>query len=185
MLIDNRILYNAYTLGLNDSRYTINIPFICHLCGRCCNWGYPPPKINENPLHPIRYPYNKNNINKLMEETLHKLMTSKPCVFYENNSCKIYPYRPNVCRYFPLGRVERETKTNEILCPGRTRFNEIETNITQQHDIYVKATKHKKIENINTEYSPTNKQWEETVTSFNKSKPNDKEIKIFLQVNKK
>ncbi|MBD3173016.1 hypothetical protein GF326_11145 [Candidatus Bathyarchaeota archaeon] len=181
MLIDNRILYNTYTFGLKNSKYTINIPFICHQCGRCCKWGYPPPKINETPLHPIRYP---NNKNKLLKEMIHKLMTSKPCFFYEDNSCKIYPYRPNICRYYPLDKVEREPKTNKILCPGRTRFDEIETSITQQHDVYVKETHHKKIENINTEYPPTKKQWNEIVKSFYRSNPNETETKIFLQINK-
>lgn len=116
---------------------------------------------------------------------IHKLMTSKPCFFYEDHSCKIYPYRPKVCRYYPLGKVERETKTNKILCPGRTRFDEIETSITQQHEVYVKETQHKKICNINTEYYPTNKQWEKTINRFYKTNPNEKEIKIFLQINKK
>jgi Fe-S-cluster containining protein len=184
MLIDNRILYNTYTLGLMNSRYTINLPFICHQCGICCNWGYPPPKINENTLHPIRYSNNKNGKNKLMNEMIHKLMTSKPCIFYKNKACKIYPYRPKECRYYPLVRVKSEIETNEVLCPGRKRFDEIETVITQQHDVYLKETHHKKICNINTEHSPTNKQWDETVNNFHTSNPNKKEIKIFLQINK-
>lgn len=168
-----------------NSRYTINIPFKCQQCGRCCSWGYPPPKNNEIPLPPMAYSSNKNGKNILTKEMVNKLMTSKPCLFYEDHSCKIYPYRPSMCRFYPLVRVERDKITNEVLCPGRIRFDEIEHIITQQQDGYTKKAYHKKICDINIEYSPTNKQWDQTINNYYKSNPNENEIELFLQINKK
>lgn len=185
MLSDNRILYNAYTLGLMNSRYTINIPFNCQQCGRCCAWGYPPPKINETPLPFMAYSSNKNGKKGPTKEMVNKLMTSKPCLFYEDHSCKIYPNRPNICRFYPLGRVERDKKTNEVLCPGRIRFDEIEHIITRQQDEYLKKPCHKKICDINIEYFPSNKQWAKTINNYYKSNPDEKEIELFLQINKR
>ncbi|MBD3171203.1 hypothetical protein GF326_01900 [Candidatus Bathyarchaeota archaeon] len=141
--------------------------------------------MNENALPLIGYPNNKSKKEKYKKELYVKLMTSEPCLFYENGSCKIYPYRPDGCRFYPLGRVERDLKTNEVLCPGRKRFDEIETNITQKYGTYKKTPYHKEIGEINIEYPPKDEQWEETLNNFNKSKPNQNEIKLFLKTNKR
>jgi len=185
MSIDNRILYNSYDLDLLGSRFTINIPFICHRCGRCCGWGYPAEKMCENALPLIGYSNDENGKEQFMKEMYHKLRTTKPCIFYENNSCKIYSSRPKECRYYPLGRDERDPETNEALCPGRVRFNEIANNILQKYDGYRSLPYHKELNIIKIEYPPTDKQWQETLNNYYKSNPSDKEIMLFLKVNKR
>jgi len=57
----------------------------------------------------------------------------KYCFYYdiENKKCKIYPYRPAVCKYFPLKASQKPNKMPEIAtkCHSIKQFVEKEFNI--------------------------------------------------------
>ena len=94
----------------------ILIPFECEMCGKCCELlsqcvYIPKDKklILENGI------IVSNDIIEQIHVDTNTPILIKPCPFYKNGRCTIYPYRPKSCREFPL--------TNDldrgINCPAR------------------------------------------------------------------
>jgi len=84
-------------------RVEVLIPFECEMCGKCC----------ENLSQCVYLPKEKKLIlendvivsNDVIEqihiESNYPILI-KPCPFYRDKRCTIYPNRPRSCREFPL-----------------------------------------------------------------------------------
>ncbi|MEM4727267.1 MAG: YkgJ family cysteine cluster protein [Candidatus Bathyarchaeia archaeon] len=82
----------------------------CLKCGECCRRNTP---INihkreaERIAAHLRMPYKEfKRRYRLKVRGDHTLdLPAAPCPFLKGNLCSIYPIRPDVCRYFPIGRM--------------------------------------------------------------------------------
>lgn len=112
--------------------FTLNIPFVCNNCGRCCSQiGFP---IGEALLRKIG-----DYLNLKPEEIEQNYLRTgdeeqggcvlAPCPFLRYNMCSIYPVRPEGCKFFPLAL---DFKDYGIGCEGLKRLRELEQNITEE-----------------------------------------------------
>ena len=89
--------------------FTLNIPFFCQECGNCCRaTSFPAPDQLESLIQSLdidqSLPHNSlpNRDTKDRFLFINSLKHTKPCHFFQNNVCIIYPHRPNYCReWFP------------------------------------------------------------------------------------
>ena len=79
------------------------IPFECEMCGKCCEvlsqCVYIPKEkklILENEII-----VSEDVIERIHIDSNNPILI-KPCPFYKNGRCTIYPNRPKSCREFPL-----------------------------------------------------------------------------------
>ncbi|MCW4025518.1 MAG: YkgJ family cysteine cluster protein [Candidatus Bathyarchaeota archaeon] len=90
--------------------WSINLPFLCDICGVCCtlddflNAG----EINANPteyteIHAkIRALFDKLGVMwEADQDKYENYITHTSCPFLVNNTCSIYEIRPEGCRLFP------------------------------------------------------------------------------------
>jgi hypothetical protein len=98
---------------LKDS--TINVPFVCQKCGKCCkelsHVLFDPERRKiivengeeiENFLGLSFYEtLEEIELNTPLAHLTHFIMLN-PCPFLKDGKCMVYPVRPNSCRLFPL-----------------------------------------------------------------------------------
>ena len=126
----------------------IRIPFVCQQCGKCCK------ELGRVVVDPttckiyledhekaIDY-FDIKEIKKLQKEGI-KHPVIVPCPFFENNKCKIYPFRPESCRKFPLTPDE----DLGVGCPALKRLKEIIKKLSHEEKIKIKYC-FEKLENI-------------------------------------
>jgi Fe-S-cluster containining protein len=79
------------------------VSFKCIRCGECCKDI--PLYISEVAMFKyilqLEDKWKESNLEYHEDRSLYKL--KGPCPFLENSICKIYSFRPNTCRIFPLG----------------------------------------------------------------------------------
>jgi len=184
------ILYKSYQIWIPSHSFTVNIPFICKQCGRCCRWGYPSNSFDEEILPFLGYSKEKEGKNKFFKDFNieiedGKITNTKPCRFFENKMCKIYPYRPEGCRSYPLAdQVERNPNTNEPCCPGALRFEQIEIALViKKYDAIIESVYNSNIDGIIVESLPSSEQWKILKKDFLKSEPTPRELQLFLLLN--
>ncbi|MFO7966911.1 MAG: YkgJ family cysteine cluster protein [Archaeoglobaceae archaeon] len=110
--------------------FTLNIPFVCQNCGRCCSQiGFP---IGEAILPKIG-----NHLNITPEDVEERYLKTgdedngrvlAPCPFLKYNMCSIYPVRPEGCKFFPLAL---DFKDYGIGCEGLKRLRELEEKLIE------------------------------------------------------
>lgn len=184
------ILYKSYHILSISPSFTVNIPFICKQCGRCCRWGYPSNGFDEEILHFLSYSIDAVGKKKFykdfnVEFQNGKIKKTEPCRFYKNNQCMIYPSRPEGCMSYPLAdQVERNPSTNEPCCPGALRFEHIETVLViEKYDAIIESVYNSSIDGIIVECPPSSEQWKILKEDFLKSEPTSRELQLFLRVN--
>jgi Fe-S-cluster containining protein len=127
------ILYERLKIHTKQGSVTINIPFVCQKCGKCCREiGFP---IGWQSFREIA-----RFLKIPMEELLVyiKLNELKPCPFLKNDLCSIYPVRPGGCKLFPL---LVEFKDQGIGCPGLKRIREVEDLLREEHANFISRSK--------------------------------------------
>jgi Fe-S-cluster containining protein len=184
------ILYKSYQIGDLPHSFTVNLPYICEQCGRCCRWRYPSNSFDIEILPFLGYSVDNegkekffNDFNIVFEDG--QILNTEPCRFYKINQCIIYPYRPENCKSYPLSdHLERNPITNEPCCPGARRFEQIETVLViEKYDSIIERAYNSSIDGIIVEFPPSSEQWKTLKKDFHKSEPTDVELKLFLRVN--
>lgn len=113
--------------------YPANVYFTCSKCGLCCG------DTSKKTRHVLLL---KSDVEKIAEHTkqpidqfAHKTCGSAPyffemhknpingkCIFLKDNHCKIYQYRPLICRFYPIELTTNETGKPvfkaTLECPG-------------------------------------------------------------------
>lgn len=96
----------------NDLSLILASTFACEKCGNCCRISTPITLTIEDPARI------SISLNMKMKEFIREYarrdgpllrLRSRycaPCIFLENNSCKIYEARPTVCRQYPFNTGE-------------------------------------------------------------------------------
>lgn len=92
--------------GPSDYELAENNPQWCSHCGTCCTKSSPI-FIHKDEINPLTLlkPSLKDEIIKNSQYPEHFMFKEDlPCKFHnsENNRCKIYDFRPQVCRTYPL-----------------------------------------------------------------------------------
>ncbi|MFW9902962.1 MAG: YkgJ family cysteine cluster protein [Candidatus Thorarchaeota archaeon] len=105
--------------------FTLNIPFLCQKCGQCCKEiSFPDPKSFNSLIEFFKIDIQllgKQFINNHEKKDYSKLITElcqvKPCVFLQEDLCRIYSRRPQLCReWYPRIRSK---------CPAYHLHNEM------------------------------------------------------------
>jgi Fe-S-cluster containining protein len=95
---------------------------LCRKCGECCRRNNPILLSRSEVAVIAKYlgiPYKKLKKRlKLIpaQPQGHFHMPAGPCPFLKRNRCSIYPVRPEVCRFFPVGKIVQEL---ELIDEGR------------------------------------------------------------------
>lgn len=104
--IDTMIFTSFDVLTRFGGSFTLNIPYFCQQCGQCCKEiSFPDPKSFK---HVIKFfkidiqllskQFIKNANRKERSEEITELCQVKPCVFLQEDLCRIYSMRPLICR---------------------------------------------------------------------------------------
>jgi Fe-S-cluster containining protein len=85
------ILYKSYHIESTQPSFTVNLPFICDKCGRCCRWGYPSNSFDRELLPFLGYSIDKKGQEKFYQDfnigiEEGKIINSEPCRFYDKNN---------------------------------------------------------------------------------------------------
>ncbi len=129
--------------------FTLNIPFVCQSCGRCCSQiGFP---IGEAILSKIG-----GYLDLTPEEVEERYLRIRddedngrvlaPCPFLIYKMCSIYPVRPEGCKFFPLAH---DFKDYGIGCEGLKRLRELEEKLTEDCSEIISRSKAVELEKAN------------------------------------
>ncbi len=193
------IIYSRFEVLTEDGgMYTLNLPIYCQQCGQCCrDVSFPEPELFDSTLKLtldlklITLDYLKQFNNK----SNCSLASIKPCMFLNENRCKIHPVRPLYCREWfprvtsPCLAFKLHNRMGLLLLRDKNYHVGIREiiHITNHklNSVYpqVKDSKNIKKETLHNYYSPSleeaRKIWNK-FTSFNLSQT---EQKIFLIIN--
>jgi Fe-S-cluster containining protein len=122
-----------------DGDWSVNLPFVCDLCGVCCKLEdfltAGPAKANatDNPQLTAKLKEIYDDTGKKWEKDQDEYeyyISHTPCPFVKDKKCAIYPYRPDGCRQFPntpfgmlsddCGALGRFKKQAIEVCRGRS-----------------------------------------------------------------
>ncbi|MFX1285352.1 MAG: YkgJ family cysteine cluster protein [Promethearchaeota archaeon] len=104
--IDTIIFTRFDILTQFGGSFTLNIPFLCQQCGQCCREiSFPDSKNLHNVIRSLRIDilqlskqFLKNGKRRDHSEILSELCQIKPCIFLQEDLCRIYTLRPLICR---------------------------------------------------------------------------------------
>jgi len=160
--------------------FTVNIPFICQNCGKCCRIiGFPVGCAHLNEIGNF-LGIDTDSVVKMLRgdsNNSHGFKNLKPCIFHKNNRCSIYPVRPSACRYFPL---MMEFKDYGIGCRGLERIREVEEVITEGYEDFISRNKFVSldtVENVKVKVPAS------IVRRFMSTNPSESEVKMFFKLN--
>jgi Fe-S-cluster containining protein len=115
--------------------YTINVPYFCYQCGKCCRETVFPdigalPTIADYFGLSIRELVIQILGNKeitTLPDSIQQISSIKPCVFLKENKCTIYPVRPSICqRWYPRTLYSSGFSTKRTpACPAYSRLTEM------------------------------------------------------------
>ena len=108
--IDTIIFTRFDVLTQFGGSFTLNVPFLCQNCGQCCKeTSFPDPKSLSNVIKSSKIDilqlskqFIKNGKRRDHSELLSRLCQIKPCIFLQEDLCRIYSLRPLFCKeWFP------------------------------------------------------------------------------------
>ena len=179
----------------NKKGWSINLPFLCTKCGKCCKLDdfLTAGKLNAKTEEYVEV---QDKVKHLCEELgkmweadeakYDKYLTQKPCPFLVNNSCSIYEIRPDGCRLFPKTAFGMQDPN----CAPLQRFKKMRTALRKQRPRVEKYYFTGKIsclskceETIKSVHF-TEKQYQTCITKLRKSDMTDDELSLFKNFNK-
>jgi len=104
--VDTIIFTRFDVLTQFGGSFTLNVPFLCQQCGQCCREiSFPDPKSLQNVINSLKIDilqlskeFIKNGKRRDHCKLLSELCQIKPCIFLQENVCRIYTLRPLICR---------------------------------------------------------------------------------------
>jgi Fe-S-cluster containining protein len=106
-----------------NSKWSINLPFLCNKCGVCCTLDdfltagetKPNPEVDAKVKALFEELGERWEANEVKYD---EYVTHTPCPFLVNKACSIYEFRPEGCRVFPKTAFGMLTED----CMALTRF---------------------------------------------------------------
>ncbi len=154
----------------------LRIPFICQMCGRCCEMlGRVVFDPAENKIYMEDFDVISKHVNvyNVLEEIKRNLEVNHPvlikCPFLKDKKCSIHPIRPRSCREFPVRGDEG------VGCPGLKRLREI-ANAFPFRSLNLKIAKIKDLKRTEVPIK--------YLGIFLMFNPSYEELKLFLTINK-
>ena len=122
--------------------------FECKRCGKCCRANSKKPDdpgvmvgdydlelISKHTKHSLKSLKNMSKINTDPRYSEGARYLSLPCLFYNKNekSCKIYPYRPFICKIYPVSDSPEHFITIDVQCDaGKSLYQKTMKYIREQ-----------------------------------------------------
>lgn len=157
---------------------------MCHRCGMCCRGFTPQFYYDVLPNIPSiakLLKVNEKQLMELYEESYKTKFTDNPrdCFCLDKDkTCKIYPFRPEVCQSFPL---ESMCGAADVQCSGYAEFRRIaDAFMKNAKDDYF-ALDH--IDRVKEFRSAPENEWPKLWKIFLSANPSQAMIESFVEVN--
>ena len=180
--------YEHIIIFSGEAEVSINVPFICEKCGKCCTMagflsaGRFLGKTTSEELKRIN-----KKVKPYLNKTWEELDKIKCFLLTENNLCSIYDARPLGCRAYPFVDFGPKMVNGSIQCGSFVRFQKIVKRIIYGYRRW--AMNRFSIEPYGVEeVNLTEKQFEHFINKLNKSleqKLTEEEMKLFNILNKR
>lgn len=108
-----REIIDKVSKGVNDADLALAISYshlFCEKCGECCRQCSPIVLAEEDVAFLGSFLGSALHTYVLRKNNQWQFRQTKPCIFLRNNLCRIYDYRPLVCRTFPFTPVNDSGK---------------------------------------------------------------------------
>ena len=194
MTTGETILYKSFIISDLKEPYSVNIPFVCQKCGRCCQYGYQARRLPSEALRHLGYEDSEVGRRKFIQDYLGEIDDEdnftpyKPCGLLKDNQCIIYPFRPDGCRHYPLLTdfgVDRDRFTGKPKCPAYLRLEEIERMLLRSYKRYAGWNMAYPDEEIRLKHATSDAQWRRVLKKFLSMKPSKRELELFCILNKR